>query len=264
MAKKPRTEKQLANDKRLAELAKARREAAETIAAAETVLEAPAAPVETPEPTTTVQTEQDYAELLRNALEAISNLTAQKTAEAPTNKLSDRYSVNPDNYVDPTDRLANEASLGRFGFKENYELRWSMAPFKYQDVENKWHQEPRFTLDLIRVIFDEETGEKTNGRYLEYRLIQHEDPDSAIMVATDNGVDVDSFSEKDFLNEMRYIQARDWLFGLPNFFPQKAKAYTNTKDMVIGGKMVQYFEKSDDAEKSSSLPFGNLDSSKKL
>jgi hypothetical protein len=189
-------------------------------------------------------------QLLLRALEAIANLTAQNNnggANLQNGKLTgtvEKYSLNKEDYPDPTERLANEPGLARFGFKENYELKWAVNQSPYTTIDNVRMIEPKFIVDLIRVMYNDETGEKTNGRYNEYRIILHEDPDSALWVARENGIDVDSMDEKTFLNEMRYLQIRDWL--LECFYPKKPQAQSNAKQMVINGKLVEYFEVNDE------------------
>lgn len=208
--------------------------------------------------------EQNTEELLRHALEAISNLTAQLGNQGqpagPTlqnGKLLgtvEKYSTDLSRYPDPRERLANEQRLQRFGFQENYDLEWKVTTVEYTTINNIRMKEPRFQLDLINVIHDETTGERTGGRFLEYRLVFHEDPDSALWVARNNGIAVDDFTELDFLNEMRYIQMRDWLVG--RFYKPQLEKQAIHKEMVVNGKLVDYFEVSD--ENPTTIPFDQL------
>ena len=221
---------------------------------------------------TTIQTETNAETLLNRAIEAIALLAEQQSRNVPqevaikapevkNGRLTgtiDRFSMNKTDYVDFTARLAEDPLLSRFGFKDNYELTYMFQPVRYQTIDGIWMQEPKITIDLIRKIYDELTGELTNGRYKEYRIVIHEDPDAAVWVAKNNGVAVpeDAEGEKAFLNEMRYLQVRDWLREC--FMPKKPTSNNNRKDMVINGKLVEFFEVN--SENSQKLPFDQLNS----
>lgn len=189
-------------------------------------------------------------------------MSSQMNQNAPqmgrTGKLMgsfEKYPLNPANYPDPSERLAKEPKLARFAFDINYELDWKISVSEYENIEGVRIKEPKFTLELVRVILDEITGEPTSGRYTVCRLILHEDPAAALVVAAQNGLVVDEQDEPTFLNEMRYLAMRDWLVEC--FYPavpnQEKK---NKKDMVIGGQMVEYFEVN--SEEANSIPFGQL------
>lgn len=218
------------------------------------------------DPITTATGEQDMATILKQALEAIATLASLKgeSPQAGTNinaagKMTgtvERFAIDPINYPDPTKRLADEPRLQRFGFKENYELKYTVTTSEYTTIDNIRMREPKFILDLIRVVYDEETGEATPGRYIEYRMVLHEDPDTALHIARSSGLPIDEGNEKDFLNEMRYLRMRDWL--LECFYKPKPTSNRNRREMVINNKLVEYFEIS--SENSSSIPFNQLDS----
>lgn len=211
-------------------------------------------------------------ELLKRALEAIAVLSELTTRNQTTGGSEgasiqngaitgtvEKFATSKDRYADPTARLMEEPALRRFGFKENYELKYEYRVTRpYRTIDNLLMVEPEFQVDLIRVIFDEDTGEKTDGRYIEYRIVMHEDPSTALHVARENGINVDDYDEIAFLNEMRYLQIRDWLIGC--FVRPKNTKSTNRREMAIGGKIVEYYEIS--SENSSSIPFANLGDSK--
>jgi len=224
------------------------------------------------EPRTTIADDSEAStnEILSRAVEAI-NLLAQLQAngQVPQNTgpavkngqltgTLDRFSVNPRDYLDFTARLAEEPGLRRFGFKENFELTYKYEVVRYQTIDKIWMQEPKITIDLNRKIYNDETGELTSGRYKEFRIVIHEDPDTAIYVARANGIDVpeDPESETGFLNEMRYLQVRDWL--LECFMPKRPTSHSNRREMVVNGKLVEYFETN--SEDSAKLPFDQLGS----
>lgn len=285
MARKPLTEEQKeALRERLAAARAAKQEKKKQLDIVEEVEKvkaqepAPKAPeqevVPEDEPVTTINTESNTETLLNRALEAMALMAEQNARlQAGTQKVEvqgpqvkagrltgtlDRFSMSKDDYIDFTDRLSQDPTLSRFGFEHNFELVWKFEPVRYQTIDGVWMQEPKITIDLIRKIYDEETNELTNGRYKEFRIIIHEDPDAAIWVARQHGVAVpeDAEGETAFLNEMRFLQVRDWLREC--FMPKKPVGNNNRKDMVINGKLVEYFEVN--SENSQKLPFDKLGS----
>jgi hypothetical protein len=165
-----------------------------------------------------------------------------------------KHNLDPNYYPDPCERLSKEAKLQRFAFPVNYELTFNVSTSSYETKDGIQTVEPKFTLELLGIYMDEETGEPTNRRYIVGNAVFHEDPQSAIAVARENGIDINEFNEKDFLDEMRYLQYRDWL--LERFYPPKSQAKDQRKEMVVNNRIVQYFEMSD--ENPTALPFGGL------
>lgn len=154
----------------------------------------------------------------------------------------EKYAIDPARYPDPRARLATESRLAKFAFDLNYFLLWGVSQNRYQTVDKQWIVEPRFTLTLGRWREDPNTGEEVrdgNGDRVGFvicRLVFHEDPDAAIIVARDNGINIDQFNQIDFLNEMRYLRMRDWLLEL--FYPPRKAAAASKKQEVIGNKLV--------------------------
>lgn len=167
----------------------------------------------------------------------------------------DKYVVDPRQYLDPRDRLSLEPRLARFAFPVNYELGWEITDSRYQTIDGIWTREPKFTIELNAIVRDEDTDEPTNGRYTIRKMIFHEDPQAAMIVARDNGIDIEEMDQATFLNEMRYLRARDWL--LECFYPPKTQDTKKKKQqMVIGNQVVEYFEvSSSDLER---MNFGDL------
>lgn len=152
----------------------------------------------------------------------------------------EKYKTDPGLYPDPGERLAEEPKLQRFAFKINYELAFEVSESAYTTIDNVRTKEPKFKLELVRKMMDEETGDDTGGRYSVCQIILHEDPETALIIARQNGLPVDENDEAAFLNEMRYIRMRDWLVEC--FYPPKVETERTRKDTVIGGKLVQYWE----------------------
>ena len=166
-----------------------------------------------------------------------------------------KYNTDPAYYPDPSARLAKDPRLARFAFGENWELEYSVRTTEYTTLDNRRVSEPQFTVQLIGKMFDED-GELTPGRYVRKQIIFFEDPDSALTVARENGVDPQAFGgDKPFLDEMRYLRIRDWL--LENFYPNSATSKReNKRQMVIDNQVVEYFEVS--SQNPSTLKFGDL------
>lgn len=116
--------------------------------------------------------------------------------------------------------------------------------------------EPRFTLDLNRIVYDEETYEPTNKRYTVCRMVFFEDPQTAMIIARENGIQIDAQDEASFLDEMRFLRMRDWL--LEAFYPPKPAPNRNKREQVIGNQMVEVWEIS--SETSAKIPFDQLNS----
>lgn len=217
-------------------------------------------------PATTVQNDHnasDFEELLARVLRLAESGSWQGAGVNPQGKLIgtvEKYTTNRAVYENPVPSLMEEEKLQRFAFKENYELAWNIEDVSYTNIDGVRTKEPKFILDLIRVIYDEATGEKTNGRYTVCRLVMHEDPDAAIQIANDNNILIEEDDEERFLNAMRYLRAKDWL--LECFYPKPSTDTRNKKEVVIGGQIVEYWEVN--SESTAPIPFNQLDQKKKL
>lgn len=253
----PPTEAQIAARKAFGEAARARAEARR---ANEKLIATPSEALPNSE-------NDDYGALTARVqeLEAfIKNIATQKAeaaAEAPQTPQNTavvgngsvvgtvtRFVMDPNYYPNPIDRLADEPRLARFAFRENYELGWEVGISQYETADRIRTKEPKFTLKLIVKVFDDETGEATNKRFVILRGIFHEDPDAAIAIAADNGITVDEVNQKDFLDEMRYLRFRDWL--IEAFFPTPPPPARQTKEVVIGNKLVELYEVSSESSES--------------
>lgn len=204
------------------------------------------------------QSNEDLAKLvkeLQTRLDQIKPETSPQLTSRGVVGTVDRYVMDSANYPDPRPKLIAESRLSRFAFGENYELNWEVVPTRYQTIDGIWQQEPKFTLELIGVGFDDDTGEKTDRRYTICRGIFFEDPEAAVVVAHENGLTVDEDNQKQFLDEMRYLRFRDWL--LEAFFPVINSApKKDRKEMVIGNKLVETWEVS--SENPERLDFSAL------
>lgn len=166
----------------------------------------------------------------------------------------EKYNTDPNYYPDPREKLALEPRLAPFAFSLNYELDWNVSLSEYTTMDNVRTKEPKFTLKLVRIIRDEFSGEATNGRYDVCQLILHEDEDAAIVVARENGLEVDEDNPREFLDDMRYLRMRNWL--IEAFYPPPPTETNKKREMVIDGKIVQYFEVN--SENSAAIDFKQL------
>lgn len=225
-------------------------------------------------PDTSVMTEtivqNDDVKLLLKRIEELESrnfLPAQNATPEPyaQNRVLTKYSINPKDYEDPRVRLSEEARLARFAFPINYDLSWNVERVNYEDGGQKYVA-PRFVLELLGKVIDEDTNEpkKTydpvtkvfnEQRYIIKRGIFLEDPDSYIYVANQNGYDIPESIQQDFIDEMRYLTFRDWLFGW--FYPQLPdNKQQNKQEAVIGNRVVELYEVS--SVEGSVMPFDQL------
>lgn len=219
------------------------------------------------EPTNGVS-QEEYQDLLRRFDELAARLDLPPAPYQPSAQATpqvnnrgqligtfEKYIIDPANYPDPRERLGKESRLARFAFDLNYDLNFKVETQQYDTKDGVSVREPKFTIELNRIVLDEDTGEPTNKRYTVARMIFHEDPQAALVVARDAGVDVNSMDQSTFLNEMRYLRMRDWL--LEAFYPPKAVPNGNKKEVVIGNRLVEIYEVS--SENPSKIPFDSLD-----
>ena len=230
---------------------------------------APSAPVVPPAPTqeTVTNTADDIEELKRQIAELTRTVYAQGMPQ-PQQGVNiaggslvgrvDKYIIDPNYYENPSAKLADEPLLKRFAFDINYELGFTVSSTSYKTLDNINYREPKFTLELYRVAIDEKTGLPTNKRYVVARLVLHEDPEAAIVIARENGLEVEAQNEKDFLNAMRYLRFRDWLIAA--FYPKPSDESIQRKEEVVDGKLVEFFIVNSETKQS---PFSQINSSTK-
>lgn len=176
----------------------------------------------------------------------------------------EKYAVDPSTYPDPTKRLADEPRLAPIAFKHNYVLDYDINISSYTTQSGVNMKEPKFTIRLSRAVYDDQGNhvQMTNPAnnkledkyYIVKQLIFHEDPQAAIVIARENGVDIDEANQKRFLDEMRYLRVRDWLFDV--FWPRPSSLPAGKKQEVIGNQLVDIYTKS--SEEPSEIPFHQL------
>lgn len=197
----------------------------------------------------------DYKDLLKRfeALEAKlkaevqTNSQPQVTGRGKLIGTYERYVVDPTYYPDPREELYKEPRLARFAFPINYELEWDVSTVSYESIDGVRTSEPRFQLNLSRIVMDDD-GNPTNGRYLIRRLTLHEDPDAALAIAREKGIDTDLINQKAFLDDMRLLRMKDWL--IDKFYPSRINTNKQTRQMVVDNQVVEFYEVSSDEAQS--------------
>lgn len=247
---KKRTEKQLANDERLRQAAQKRREEKN-----KEVLEDTPGEQSVDELKAQVKEMAQMMDLMKAAV-LNQNQGVQMSRQGDLIGEFEKYVIDPANYPDPTPRLSAEARLKPLAFDYNYELSYEVGVSSYPTKTGKNIKEPKFMIQLNRIVLDEQ-GKQTPKRYIARKMIFHEDPDAALVIARENGIDVDRSDERLFLNEMRYLRVRDWLYNI--FWPRPIDEDMNPiHDEVIGGTVVQVFTKS--SQDTSNIEFDKLNS----
>lgn len=273
MAQKPRTPKQLANDQRLAALAKERKAARERGAApnqgsepAPTTapelpgeqLAAPAQPSQLPNMSDTLKDE-----LLLKLLREVEELKTQQPAgynpqaalETKGQMLNGgvtlgknglqgvvmRYEIEPSYYPNPVERLYDVPELRRFNLRDNYFMDWKVEGVEWEKA-NITYAEPRFTCRIFRKMFDED-GVTPNGQFaLINRMILHED-EVVTRIAADK-LGLREIVGDDFtllMDEARFYRIKQWLLDL--FKVPKVETHSKQpRQMVVDGKVVEMFD----------------------
>lgn len=191
--------------------------------------------------------EPTVAELMAQLNELKSKLDFSQPAQQQITSqgfvgTTEKYKVDPKYYPDPRDRIAKEDRLEREAFRHNYELEWDVKVSQYETQDGRRFREPKFELNLVGIQKDDQ-GNDTGKRFYVRKSVYHEDPDAALVIARENGIPVDESREKEFLDEMRYLRFRDWVFDY--FWPKPATQPKGTREEVIGNRLVPVFEKSD-------------------
>lgn len=154
-----------------------------------------------------------------------------------------RYDIEKSHYPDPTDRLLSEPKLARFAMAENYRFKWSVDGEQFEK-HGMTFAEPRFTLELFRLLFDDD-GQQTGRMALIARAMQHEDDFIVRMAASNLGL-LDKYddSEEGFRllrDEIRYHRLQQWVFSI--FTPAKITTFKRApKQEVIAGKVVEVYD----------------------
>lgn len=273
MVKQP-TEKQLAARKKFGEAAKAR--AAARKAQEPQVIPEPVVEQLTPQPASVGQ-EPSLEDLKRQVEELQAYLFKQNQQPVSGPQVGqggkligtfEKYLVDPANYPSPVERLSDESRLAAFAFHHNYHLTFNIAVSEYETKEGINTKEPRFTLELFRKRYDDmgepimvinpDTQKSNQSAFVVGAMIFHEDPQAALIVAREKGLEVDRTDEPKFLNEMRYLRCRDWLIDL--FYPRTTPSAPKRQEMVVDGKMVQIV--TIDSEHTETVPFNELKKAK--
>jgi hypothetical protein len=242
---------------------KAAREAKKEASAAEAAKDK-TVPVETTDGVKQVSMTQDQFDQLMTRLNKLETekLTAPNnipldtpatvTASGQIHGVKEKYPINKALYahVDPRERLFNEPKLSRFAPRENYTMYWDVSVTRYQTQQGVHMSEPRFELELRRNALNEDGSKR--GEYVVGKIVTHEDYDAAVDIASALGIEIDPNLGKEFIDEMRYQQFRQWVEE--QFFAPTPIQNQNSgkKEMVVGGKVVTFFESPSDLNRELS------------
>lgn len=246
--KRPRSDKQLANDQRLKD------EAAKKRAAKEAPAEQPTAP--TVQGLTSEQKDQLLLRLMLEMDELKKTKNPDMTPEAALQYTAQmqnqpivgrngiqgkmfKYPIEASYYPNPIERLYALPELSRFNLKENYFFDWEVTGAEYEKY-GVTYAEPRFTIRLFRRLYDDEG--QPNGQFaLINRHIQHED-EIVARAAADKLQLTDTFeSFEEMMTEMRFMRIRQWVLDL--FKPPKVETHKNKPTTQnIDGKVVEVFD----------------------
>jgi hypothetical protein len=157
--------------------------------------------------------------------------------------ISYRYDIEKSHYPDPTKRLLAEPKLANFAMEYNYKFRWSVDGEQFEK-HGMTFAEPRFTLELFRVLRDDE-NEPTGRMALVARAMQHED-DFVVRMAADQLGLLDQFEDTEegfrmLRDEVRYWRLQQWLLAI--FKPAKINTFRRApRTEVIAGKAVEVYD----------------------
>ncbi len=163
----------------------------------------------------------------------------------------EKYIVDPKNYPNPSERLSTDPGLKRYRatFKQDYYPIFKVETAQYPTQDGRNVKEPRFTLELWHNRFtdDGDLMKNEKGEIIRFKtktFVWHEDPQAAIVIARENGIDVEEWTDgsinrtqKDFLDEMRYLRIRDML--IDSFFPKPPESTQRRREEVIGNQLVE-------------------------
>lgn len=233
--------------------------------AAKTNTPQPTEPVEATPSEPTVNLTQDQFQAL---MERLNKLETSKTETLPTapndnvqlNNLGKavgimhKYSVNPEDYDDPREKLLSLPALERFAFRTNYFLKWDVEQTIYETKFGTSYAEPRFELRLYKRLFEDdgtptpdvdkatgiqrldEQGRPQFKSYLVTKGFFFEDPAASLKEAVQMGLPINNANSKEFLKQMRELRYQSWLLEV--FNKPRTTSKPNKESMVIGSSVV--------------------------
>jgi hypothetical protein len=180
----------------------------------------------------------------------------------------EKYVLDQNNYPSPVERLAAEPRLLPLAFAYNYHLTYKFTTRQYDTKQGINTIEPEFTIELLRFklnddgthkqIENQRTKKMQDEAYRVRRLIFHEDPQAAMAIAHENNLDIDKDDERNFLNEMRYLRVKDWLFDI--FWPSGAQDQSTVREEVIGNQLVEIVAVNSEQSTDLSSKLGSFNS----
>lgn len=150
-----------------------------------------------------------------------------------------KYPVEPEYYPNPKERLYDIPFLKRFNLRDNYIITWGVEGVEYEK-NGVAFAEPRFICHLYRRIYDEDNND-TGTAALVSRTFLHEDRMIALTTANKLGLTEQFADEREIMDEIRFLRVKEWLVAL--FTPYKFQKFAKKpRSMVIDGKQVEVFD----------------------
>ena len=212
-----------------------------------------------PESSTEVPTKKDNQEILiEQLIKMVDALQQQRTQPTGTaanmsglglnqagqiTGVITKYPLDKDYYPDPCEELANMPELVRFGFKENYDLKWDIHTQPYQTNTNIWYNEPWHIVTLYKRLFDDDGNpvmeKDENGNLDEVVYIKNTgyffEDDMAVQQEAQR-LGLTEFDSSELSNILRLERMKTWLKNI--FYPPKPKSQYNDKQVVVNGQVV--------------------------
>jgi hypothetical protein len=252
MAKQP-TEKQLAARAKFAQAAKDRASAARNAKLKEAVTQdAPVAPTVTEQTApvlpanAVVLTQEQFQEMLERIqkLETVREQVSQNVQPSIGTRgevlgMIERFPIDPKHYQSPLDAIYDDPQFRRFALRDNYFLKWSVTPAKYQTAMGTWYVEPRFELELWKRDFNEDNEEFR--KILLGRASFFEDPPANLLEAELAGLSINDVDTGEFGEKMRMFRYKFWVNEILQ--PKRPGSTSPKKKLqVIGGKAYEIEE----------------------
>lgn len=211
----------------------------------------------------TISQGDDIEQMKRQIAELTQLILSRQSAPQITPKgvvgTLEKFPVDPIYY--PTkeqifERLLGEERLSIQGFNRIWwDINYEVSSVSYDTKDGLNVTEPKFRVELIRILPDPDTQQPSNQRYVLHKLTMFEDPQAAIQVARQYGLEVREEDQKQFLDDMRYLRIRDWV--AESFYPPKpTQVKSNKKETVIANRLVDVYEIN--STQSEVMPFNQI------
>lgn len=146
-----------------------------------------------------------------------------------------KYPTEQAYYPNPVPDLLTAPELRRYGFEDNFIVKFEV---KGLDIETKWgtmYSEPEFKLTLYQRWFDE-NGELSDKVIKRNTAIFYEDQHAVEKFAREQGIEITDFNRRDLYDKVRIERFKRWLVDY--FNPPKPDFGHKEVETVIDGQVV--------------------------